>query len=374
MGIKSKVHVFTRHRKHCPHKDKTGYNRCFCPKYGHWSVDGQVRKTTLKTDDLSVALRKANEIENDVQHSGWSGRATVKRAVEMYLADKRSQRLSKATLTKLELLFERQFLPFCEKTGLANVDQITLQHVQEWRNTWGDSPLTASKKQERVKGFFHFCVQNNWLRKNPSSALSRIKVTQKPTEYFTDIEFDRIITAARDARYGKRLTALILLMRWSGLAIRDAVTLERTRLNDDDQIMLYRAKTGVAVFVLIPPDVAHELRTLPSENPAYFFWSGRGLPKSSVSDYQRSLRRMFKKLDIKGANGKTKRCHSHMFRNTFSVNLLLAGVPIHDVSLLLGHSSVKTTEKHYSPFVMARRDSLIDAVRQAWTKGQVEEI
>ena len=38
-----------------------------------------------------------------------------------------------------------------------------------------------------------------------------------------------------------------------------------------------------------------------------------------------------------------------MFRDTFAVELLLAGVPIDQVSLLLGHSSVKVTEKHDAP-------------------------
>jgi integrase/recombinase XerD len=38
-----------------------------------------------------------------------------------------------------------------------------------------------------------------------------------------------------------------------------------------------------------------------------------------------------------------------MLRNMFAVEMLLAGVPIDRVSMLLGHSSVKITEKHYSP-------------------------
>jgi len=39
-----------------------------------------------------------------------------------------------------------------------------------------------------------------------------------------------------------------------------------------------------------------------------------------------------------------------MLRDTFAVELLLAGVPIDQVSILLGHASVKTTERHYAPF------------------------
>jgi integrase len=37
------------------------------------------------------------------------------------------------------------------------------------------------------------------------------------------------------------------------------------------------------------------------------------------------------------------------FRETFGVELLLAGIPIERVSVLLGHQSVKVTEKHYNP-------------------------
>jgi hypothetical protein len=39
-----------------------------------------------------------------------------------------------------------------------------------------------------------------------------------------------------------------------------------------------------------------------------------------------------------------------MLQDTFAVEMLLAGVSIDQVSMLLGHSSVKITEKHY-PYV-----------------------
>jgi integrase len=41
--------------------------------------------------------------------------------------------------------------------------------------------------------------------------------------------------------------------------------------------------------------------------------------------------------------------HSHRLRDTFSVALLEKGVPLETVSILLGHTSIKTTEKHYAP-------------------------
>ncbi len=57
-----------------------------------------------------------------------------------------------------------------------------------------------------------------------------------------------------------------------------------------------------------------------------------------------------------------------MFRDTFAIELLLAGVPIDQVSILLGHSSIKITEKHYSPWVKARQEQLESSVKQSWDK------
>jgi integrase/recombinase XerD len=167
-----------------------------------------------------------------------------------------------------------------------------------------------------------------------------------------------------------RLRVLTLLMRWSGLAIRDAVTLERTRLDKEDNLFLYRAKTGVPVYVPLPPHVAKQLRDIPpgpKPNPRYFFWSGNGQPKSAVADWQRAYRKLFKLAALKHADDTPKRCFPHMLRDTFAVENLLAGVTLEKVSLLLGHSSIKTTERHYAPFVKARQEQIVAAVKQAWT-------
>jgi integrase/recombinase XerD len=57
--------------------------------------------------------------------------------------------------------------------------------------------------------------------------------------------------------------------------------------------------------------------------------------------------------------------HSHRLRDTFAVNLLVKGVRIETVLVLLGHKSIKTTEKHYAPWVKSRQDALEDAVKLA---------
>ena len=65
--------------------------------------------------------------------------------------------------------------------------------------------------------------------------------------------------------------------------------------------------------------------------------------------------------------------HAHRFRDTFSVELLLAGVPIERVSILLGHQSVRITEKHYAPWVRARQEQLEADVRRTWQTHEPQQ-
>jgi integrase len=91
----------------------------------------------------------------------------------------------------------------------------------------------------------------------------------------------------------------------------------------------------------------------------FYFWTGNGLRKSAVADWQRALRRIFELAKVKG--------HPHMFRHTFATDLLAKGIRIEDVSIPLGHKSIKITESYYSHWIKARRERLEESVRELWT-------
>jgi len=55
-----------------------------------------------------------------------------------------------------------------------------------------------------------------------------------------------------------------------------------------------------------------------------------------------------------------------MLRDTFAVECLLAGVPLEQVSILLGHGSIRITETHCAPWVKARQEQLTASVRKSW--------
>jgi hypothetical protein len=55
-------------------------------------------------------------------------------------------------------------------------------------------------------------------------------------------------------------------------------------------------------------------------------------------------------------------------RETFAVELLLQGVPMERVAMLLGHQSIKITERHYAPWVRARQEQLEEDVSRVWSR------
>ena len=381
--------VYTRHTGKCEKKSDRFSKRCRCPKWIRGVLNGKPIRQSASTRSWEKAEEQRRILEHEADEAARAIRAgelpkakqgpiTIVDAIARFLASKRNENLADSTLDKLTTIFEKQFLGWATSAGLSFLGEISTAHLEAFRDTWKDGALAKKKKQERIIGFFYYGMRLGWIKENPAVLLGRIKADGPPTDYFPKEEFDHIIdttyiyqpkgwTECRNQ--ATRLRILTWLMRWSGLAIRDAVTLERWRLNDKNELFLYRAKTGNPVYVPLPNHVATALRDIPpgpKPNPRYFFWSGNGSPKSVVGNWQRSYRRLFELADIKREDGTRKRCHPHMLRDTFAVEMLLAGVPLEQVSLLLGHKSVKITEKHYAPWVKARQEQLATSVRKAW--------
>ena len=289
--------------------------------------------------------------------------------------------LSAATIKKNRVVIEKQLAAFCKDRGLLYLVQLGINELDSFIATWKDSSISKVKKVERLKGFFRFCHSRKMIPDDPSVSLRKPKVTDPPTLPFSKEQMaeilhacDRFLGSNRKpgGQNSQRLRTLVLLMRYSGLRIGDAL-----RLTDDptpiavgkriivpphvigNRLFLYTQKTGTNVYVPLPPVFLTALSQLEKQSSRYYFWSGTGKLETRIGNFERTLKCMFMKAGIPDG-------HAHRFRDTFAVELLLAGTPIEDVRILLGHSSVKITEKHYSPWVKARQDRLEQNVMKTW--------
>ncbi len=160
------------------------------------------------------------------------------------------------------------------------------------------------EKQERLTGFFWFCIRAGWLATTPTLNLKRISVRRsRPITFHGRVRTD--YRGDLPARCGavngpmtwrsaaRRLRALVGLLRWSGLRIRDALRLEKVELLEQRRSLSIRQRPA---YQSTSPAAqcrggASQRPPGPKPNPRYFFWSGNGEPKSVVADWQRSLRK-----------------------------------------------------------------------------------
>lgn len=354
------LNIYRRHQPPCTSHSRR-YRNCNCPIWVQGSLRGEYIRRGLNLRSWSAAT----DLVRDWEAAGEIG--VVKRvevpaiaaAVDKFFVDAKAQHLSGETTRKYENLLNKRFLPWCEDKGFRYLTQLGVEEMRQFRASWRDSANYATKNLERLRSFFRFCQQADWISKNPARAVKAPKVKEKPTLPFSKAEMQRILEACDRYRGDQdRLRAFVLVMRHSGMRIGDAISLDEKRLKGN-KLLLYTAKTGTPIYVPLPPVTMKALAKLDMNGSGRFFSTGHAKPQTARANWSRYLESLFGLAGVEGG-------HSHRFRDTFAVELLLAGVPLETVSTLLGHSSVKITEKHYKPWVRSLQEKLEADVKRAW--------
>jgi integrase len=351
--------LFRRHLASCKHRLKGRRHRtCACPIAVEGTLHGEKIRKSLDLRNWEAAVRLIREWEI----SSPGGTLTVKDAADRFIKDREALKLSEAMLRKYKNVaseLKREF-------GDLPVRRVTVDDLRRLRESWKLASVTTQKRLEMLRKFFRFSLESGWIDKNPALAVESPVVEYDPTLPFTDEEMEKILWAAESIREAhpkmlpgieRKLTALVLLMRYSGIRISDAVMFRRDQLKNG-KLFLRQAKTKHPVWVPVPPKVVKALGAC-DEGQAPYFYSGVGKVKSSITEWQDRLKKVYTMAGIPDG-------HSHRLRDTFAVALLNEGVPLETVSILLGHRSIRTTEKHYAPWVKSRQDQLEKAVKATW--------
>jgi integrase/recombinase XerD len=364
--------IFRLHGPRCSAKkskhDRT-YRRCSCLIHVEGKCGDRFLRQSLHTSNWQRAQQQVSEAE---ARGSWELPAevaqvqpvTIKEAEALFLKDAESgRRLSESTLRKYRLML-CHLEKFAAKKGFLYLKQLDLNALREFRDSWELGPRTALKKLERVKAFFRFASENEWIGTNPARLIrgpANIRDTQKLP--FEPAEIDRILKVCKDVRIqgcsNDELLTFVLVLRYSGLRIGDASMLTVDRFKGDD-LYLYTQKSGTHVYLPLPPPVMNLVRAIKPRHGEYLFTGPESLRMETASDlWRRKLAVVFTASKVQGG-------HPHRFRHTFAVELLKKGVPMEEVSILLGHSSIRITEKHYASWVQARQDILKAHVAKTW--------
>ena len=351
------LRAYRRHLEKCPHSS-SAFLKCRCPLWVMGNFDGRFVRRSLDTRSLERAGQLIREIEDGKRKLD---SISVSDAASRFVTDAEARELSPATVKKYRHVEKEMKSVF----GALSLNSISVDDVRKLRESWNLSGLTKHKRLEHVKSFFNFCVDAGWIEKSPAKGVKPAPVKPVPTLPFSDEEWKNILTAIDVYReihtqspeiVQRKIKALILLMRYSGLRISDAVSLKRERISDAGRLFLYTQKTGKPVHLKLPPIV---IEAIQAADHGELFWNFRGTLKSRLTEWQERLKKIAVIAGIEG------RGFAHRLRDSFAVDLFNHGVSIENVAVLLGNTPA-VVARHYSPWVESRQLALDKAVEAVW--------
>jgi len=285
--------IYRRHRKSCKHRAKGRKHRhCQCPIWVDGFLSGQEIRESLKVRDWQKAQEVVREWEIEDRRGTRRMRKSLAESWQEFLVDIAARKLHESTIRKYKLL-QRLITEYADKHKLHFIDEFDLSALGMFRSEWKDGPRSSAKKLERMRAFFRFAQRRNWIADNPATGLKAPTVTLCPTLPFTNEEMLRILVATdrykeemprHGVANGQRIRGLVLLLRYTGMRIGDAVNFHSERL-EGNRVFLYTQKTGVAVNTVLPDFVVTALAATPRVTDKFYFWSGRGKLESIVRSW-----------------------------------------------------------------------------------------
>jgi site-specific recombinase XerD len=160
----------------------------------------------------------------------------VEQAVEMFKT--RKSDLAPTTLSKYQQTLGL-LLYFCNREGRIHIHAVTESDVEKFKASLSDdAAYTRRNHQGRLRTFFRYCCASGQIRLafNPTAPFEsvdtsgeEIRFSNKPQE--CDLFFSTIPKAGLTEKKPREVRALAQVMLGAGLAIQDAVTLEREHIH-----------------------------------------------------------------------------------------------------------------------------------------------
>ena len=388
------VSVFTRHSFGCKHKADRFTRRCTCPKWFYISGDGLDRRVSAKTRDGRTADLRAEAEERRLRGVpdqstplANSSTITVEEALDAWI--KSIKQPWKPATTKKYGSIKRKILAWAKDNNIQLLIEVNAVRLDAWRGEWGLEAeiiynrmdrTSQNQFQARLKAFFKWAYNLEYFQRDPAATLGKIRFDPKKTQPLTPEQFDQLIAATDEydtfrrvlpshERFGAELKSIFQIQRWTGLRILDVLVLPRKAIFRG-VLKTKTLKTGALVEAELPKiaiaalaDVKPRLQT----HKDYFFWNHNCTTESLRTKWENRIRILRKQLSFLTEEGEPMRFHSHMLRDTYAVEMLLLGVPMEEVSRMLTHKNIGTTQKHYDPWVKRRRDQL-ETIRVAALK------
>jgi integrase len=291
--------------------------------------DGKRTKVATRTKFKSEALKFLSRFEKNLAQQVKLDftKITLKDFAFQYLKHSESIHSPKTTRD-----YNQTFIFVQRYFGSLTIDTLTTKlmnnYIQHRIET--SSIYQGRKDLINLKSAFNFAKKNNYLLNNPCDSIRRIKTPEKQPLYFLGAEFKRFLLSIDNNDFKD----LVMLAVNTGLRQMELLTLTKEQidltagiLTLDNRVHLTKSK---------------RIRVVPLNGIAKEVLNRRITFDTIFSFTSDQTIKLMKKYRTE--SGIRQELTFHSLRHTFASWLVQKGVPILNVSKLLGHSDIKTTQ------------------------------
>lgn len=294
---------------------------------------------------------------------------SVDKYIRLFLLSKRVAGRTERTLTQYNNELRRFFME-CPKipTEVTSNDIKKYLAIKEVRD--GASKVYLKNIYRDLSSFYTWMVKEEYIIKNPFNKIEEIKIPKVKKPAFTEMDIERLRMNIEPDDLRTKLIFEVLLSTWcrvtelSNMKIsdfsedRESVIVHGKGQKDRICYLNARAKLSLEQYMekrqdnnpyLLPNSNAtgygvssenlNYIRRLPKKEQCNW-WQNKeiiGTGHMDNSSIESIIRKLWKKAGV-------EKTHPHRFRRTGATFALRRGMPIEQVSKLLGHESIETTQ------------------------------
>lgn len=291
-------------------------------------------------DILLMELEKYNITEKENAVATYDER--INYGYQMFFVAKTVEGLSKNSLKYYKTVID-DFIKCAGKT----IDKITAddaRYVLACKKRDGRSNTTLNNIRHVMSSFYTFLTNENYVLKNPISAVKTIKEEKRIKKPFSAIDVELIRDACRSFKNEieiKRNLAIVEALLSTGCRVSELTSI---KINDIDfgrgkcTVLGKGNKERVVFFNDASLLRINEYLEKRNDSNEYLFVSSRYKEGGITAGAIERLIRLI------GQRAGVENCHPHRFRRTMACNAMKKGMPIEQIQTLLGHENIATTK------------------------------
>jgi len=238
-------------------------------------------------------------------------------------------------------------------SSLASSDRVHLQSYLSERSAKGGTSGKGYKARSNarllscLRHFYRLLVREGRMQSDPSLLVDAPKQPRSLPKALSESEIEQILRAPSETPFGLRDRSMLELMYATGLRVSELVGITAAQVNLRQGVLRVRGKGDKERLVPLGDEAAHWLMRYVGEARPLLLKGGRSEALFVSNRRAAMTRQMFWTLVKKhalAAGVAAARISPHVLRHSFATHLLNHGADLRALQLMLGHSSLSTTQ------------------------------